>query len=206
MLASLNRRRARPALILAAITSVGVMAHAPAAPASSQTARSASAQRALPGPRASVDAKLRAYAKRCASLGSRAEARVKGSDAAQCLDAMARLGSGQTRSARAACRGVNRKHVKGRYRSAHATCVIAASKLARDKRGADRKSAGGPGDPAVSKPGAAPADPDVLVGADLDPQAAIDAIDPNDPDARDLLDGVLDPGLGGEDPDKEDAP
>jgi hypothetical protein len=128
---------------------------------------------------------------------------VKGSDVAECLDAMARLGSGQTRSARAACRGVSRRHVKGRLRSAHASCVVAASKLARDRRDRDRKSAGGPSDQATPKPGAAVADPS---GADLDPQAAIDAVDSNDPDVQGLVDGVLDPGLGDEDPDGGDAP
>jgi hypothetical protein len=202
MLATLSRRGA-PALILAAITSVGVLTYAGASPAAGLAASGAAAQGALPGPRASVDSKLRAYAKRCAPLGTRADARVKGSDAAECIDAMARLGSGQTRSPRAACRGLSHTHPKGRSRSARASCVIAASKLARDRRDADRKSAGGPDDPGAPKPGTAVADPRGPAGTSLDPQGSID---PNDPDAQDLVDGVLDPGLDDEDPDEEDAP
>jgi hypothetical protein len=201
MLASMNRR-AGHALILAAITSVGVLAYAGTSPAAGLAARGAAAQGALPGPRASVDAKLRAYAKRCTSLGARADARVKGSDVAECLDAMARLGSGQTRSARAACRGTSRKHAKGRSRSPHASCIAAASKLARDTHAGDRKSAGGPNDPAAPKPGGAAAKPGPAAG-DLDPLAGVDSIDP---DALDPLDGVLDPNADGEDPDEEDQP
>jgi hypothetical protein len=192
MLASLNRR-ATPALILVAITVAGLLAYAGSYPAAGLAASGAAARAGLPGPRASVEAKLRAYAKRCASLGTRADARVKGSDAAACVDAMARLGSGQTRSPREACRGLSRKHVKGRSRSARASCMAAGSKVARDRRGADRKR--DEADPGAPTPGGGVAPP----RADPDSQAGADPSDASDTDVDVTIDGVLDLGLDGED-------
>lgn len=197
MLASLNRR-AKPALILAAITVAGLTVCAGASPAAGSAAGGAAARAVLPGPRASIDAKLRAYAKRCASLGTRANARMKGSDAAACLDAMARIGSGRTRSPREACRGMRRKHVRGRSRSAHASCVAAGTKLARDRRAADRKS-GEPADPAPPAPADAVAEP----GLDPDSQEGPDATDTSDLHTDDLVEGVLDPAVDSEDEEED---
>lgn len=93
----------------------------------------ASARAPMPGPQAGVKAKLRAYGNRCEKVGRRADARVKRSAFARCLDAMARLGSGRTSSPRVACRGISSKRVKGRT-SANARCRAAGAKLLRDKR------------------------------------------------------------------------
>jgi hypothetical protein len=197
MLASCNQR-ARPALTLAAIAALGLLAYAGAFPAAGLAASGAAAQAGLPGPRASVEAKLRAYAKRCASLGTRADARVKGSDVAACLDAMARLGSGQTRSPREACRGVSRRHVKGRARSARASCVAAGSKVARDRRGANRKSPE-PAAPVASTPAGAVPSP----GDDSDFQAGADLPDTSDLDTDAIVDGVLDVAVDDDDSDED---
>jgi hypothetical protein len=89
---------------------------------------------------------------------------------------------------------MSRKHVKGRSRSARASCVAAGSKVARDRRDADRKD-GEPADPAAPTPGGGVAAP----GADSDSQAGADPTHTSDSDAGVVVDGVLDLGVDGED-------
>jgi hypothetical protein len=193
MLAYPNQH-ARPTPTLAAFAAVGLLVCAGAFPACGLAAGGAAARAALPGSRSSIEAKLRAYAKRCASLGTRAQARVKGSDVAACVDAMARLGSGRTRSPREACRGLSRKHVRGRSRSPRASCVAAGSKVLRARRGADAKN-GEPSDAVTPTPAGAIA----LPGRDSDG----DPIDAGDLVTGDIVDGVLDSGVDGDDPEED---
>jgi len=104
-------------------------------------ANARSQRAALPSPSASVKAKLLAYGTRCATVGKRKQARVKGSEFAKCLDAMARLGSGRTSSPLVACRSLSAKAAKRRSRSPRARCMAAGAKVLRDRR----RALAGPG-------------------------------------------------------------
>jgi len=177
-------RLARVAAIVASIALGGLLLGACAAAAA--PARAASNGPALPPPTAATQAKLRAYGKSCAKLGRRADAHVKRSAFAACLDAMARLGSGRTKSPSKACRALSRKRVKGKSGTPYSRCVVAGTKLLRDKRRADAK-------PALGDAGREPAEDDA--GADgpvEDPAPDGPATEPEDTGA----DGGGDDGPG----------
>jgi hypothetical protein len=128
-------------------------------------------------------AKERAYGKHCARKG-RASARAK------CLDAMARLASGESVSPKKACRTLSKKRVRGERKSAFARCVREGTKvMLQATRRAGGKSGAGTG-----------ADE----GDDAGDDATLDSIDGGDePDVGD--DPTLDPNDGADDPDDDEG-
>jgi hypothetical protein len=95
------------------------------------------AQGGSPGPDAPRASKARAYGKYCRGESRRRERGQRGSDYARCLNAMARLGSGRTRSPARACRGLSRKRERGERGTEYSRCVRAARRLRAD-RSSDR--------------------------------------------------------------------
>jgi hypothetical protein len=161
-------------------------------PAGAANARSQ--RTALPAPSASVKAKLLAYGTRCTAVGKRSQARVKGSEFAKCLDAMARLGSGRTSSPLVACRSLSAKAAKRRTQSPRARCMAAGAKVLRDRRRALAADPAG-GGRANDEP--ADAGDDVSIedgsGETTTPEDGSGDIPPEDPTADD---GPLDPDDG----------
>ena len=187
-------RLARVAAIVASLALGGLLLGA--WPAAAAPARAASNVPALPPPTAATQAKLRAYGKSCAKLGRRADAHVKRSAFAACLDAMARLGSERTKSPSKACRALSRKRVKGKSGTPYSRCVVAGTKLLRDKRRAAAApaagDAGGPAGEDDAGAGEPPEDP-APEGSDGEPE---------DPGG----DGSPDDGPGDVDPDSLPGP
>jgi hypothetical protein len=137
---------------------------------------------ASPSPKTpdAAKAKERAYGKHCGHKG-------KVSARAKCLDAMARLASGNSVSPKKACRALSKKRVRGERKSAFARCVREGTKVMLQ---ASRRAGGG-------KQGAGPG-PDE--GDDAGDESALDPIDGgDDPDVGD--DPTLDPNDGADDPD-----
>jgi len=112
-----------------------------------------------PSPKTSdaAKAKERAYGKHCGHKG-KVGARAK------CLDAMAKLASGDSVSPKKACRALSKKRVRGERKSAFARCVRAGTKLMLQ---ASRRAGGG------GKQGAG-SSPDVGDDPTLDPNDGAD--------------------------------
>ena len=115
--------------VLLALVAFPALGHAAAAPTKGGSAS--------PGPDASRASKARAYGKYCRGESRRSERGQRGSDYARCLNAMARLGSGRTRSPARACRGLSRKRERGERGTEYSRCVRAARRLRAD-RSSDR--------------------------------------------------------------------
>jgi len=124
-------------------------------------------------------AKERAYGKHCGHKG-------KASAHAKCLDAMAKLASGESVSPKKACRGLSKKRVRGERKSAFARCVRAGTKLmSQANRRPSGKSGAGTG---------------AYEGDDAGDDPTLDSDDGgDDPDVGD--DPTLDPNDGADDPD-----
>jgi hypothetical protein len=95
------------------------------------------AQSGSPGPDASRAAKVKAYGKYCRGESKRRAGAGRASAYARCLNAMAKLGSGEVRTPAGACKGLSKKHVSGRRGTAYSRCVRAARKLRSNRRGSD---------------------------------------------------------------------
>jgi len=137
-----------------------------------------------PSPKAAAaKAKERAYGKHCGRKG-------KASVRAKCLDAMAKLASGESVSPKKACRALSKKRVRGERKSAFARCVREGTKLmSQANRRASGKSGAGAG-----------ADE----GDDAGDDPTLDSNDgADDPDVGD--DPTLDPNDGADDPDVPEA-
>lgn len=94
------------------------------------------AQSGSPGPNASRAAKAKAYGKYCKGESKR-RAGGRASAYARCLNAMARLGGGKARTPAKACKGLSKKHVRGKRGTAYSRCVRSARKLRSDRGGSD---------------------------------------------------------------------
>ena len=124
---------------------------------------------------AGAKAKERTYGKHCGPKG-KSPARAK------CLDAMAKLASGESASPRKACRALSKKRAQGERRSAFARCVREGRKLMKASRRADGKNGAGKngaaeGDEPTLDSGDAIEDPNVGDDPDLEP-----VTEPDDPD------------------------
>ncbi len=116
---------------LATVLAVGglaalALAHVSPARAASDDATASSAARA-PG-----------YAALCRDQSRTRIAGTRATPYSRCVGAMAKLASGQTRSARKACRALSRTRPAGAKRSPYARCLLAAAKLLRAGNGFDR--------------------------------------------------------------------
>jgi hypothetical protein len=128
-------------------------------------------------------AKERAYGKHCGHKG-KVGARAK------CLDAMAKLASGDSVSPKKACRAQSKKRVRGERKSAFARCVREGTKLMLQ---ASRRAGGG-------KQGAGSGPDEGDEGDQGGDESTIDSIGGgDDPDVGD--DPTLDPNDGADDPD-----
>jgi hypothetical protein len=140
---------------------------------------------ASPSPKApaAAKAKERAYGKHCGRNGT-AGAHAK------CVDALAKLASGESVSPKKACRALSKKRVRGERKSAFARCVREGTKLMlQATRHPSGKSGAGTG-----------ADEGDGAGDD----STLDSIDgADDPNVGD--DPTLDPNDGADDPDLGDG-
>ena len=90
-----------------------------------------------PGPKASTQAKAHAYGKYCKTESKKHVAGQKGTPFSQCVTAMAKLASGQTKSPRVACKDLSKKHVDGQKGTPFSLCVSGAAKLLKDSDATD---------------------------------------------------------------------
>ncbi len=100
-----------------------------------QKSAAATSNSSLPGPGAALP-KGKAYGVHCKGQ--------TGTAFNQCVNAMAKVATGQASSAKAACAGAGKKHVAGQKGTPYSQCVTAAAKLLKSKHAhgitLDRKS------------------------------------------------------------------
>lgn len=118
-------------------------AHAPAGAPYSGTSNPGTSHRSSsatpPGPNASAQAKARAYGKKCQDQSRRrsdAAPGTRGTPFSQCVTAMARLASGQSRSPRTACQALSKKRsdaAPGTRGTPFSQCVVAGARLLREQ-------------------------------------------------------------------------
>ncbi|HEV2770565.1 MAG TPA: DUF305 domain-containing protein [Solirubrobacteraceae bacterium] len=111
-----------------AVISLAALALAPASPA-----RAASSS-----PAASSTATAPGYTALCRDQSKRRLPGTRASSYSRCVSAMAKLASGQTRSARKACDALSRRRPAGARRSPYAKCLRAAGTLLRAGNAFDR--------------------------------------------------------------------
>lgn len=84
-----------------------------------------------PGAHAPATTKAKAYGKYCKGQSKKHVEGQKGTPFSRCVTAMAKVATGETTSARAACANLSRKHTAdGRRGTPFSRCVAAARKLA----------------------------------------------------------------------------
>ena len=115
---------------LATVLAVGGLAALALAPAS---ARVTSSDGAVASAARAPD-----YAALCRDQSRTRIAGTRATPYSRCVSAMAKLASGQTRSARKACRALSHRRPAGAKRSPYAKCVRAGAKLLRAGNGFDR--------------------------------------------------------------------
>lgn len=121
-------------------------------------APAALASASRPGPEASRKAKEKAYGKHCGPRKGK-HARTR----ARCLDAMAKLATGDSASPRDACRGLPDRRARGERTSAFERCVRAGTRVvestqraAGDRGAAPSDGAGQSGDGDDDRPAPSP--------------------------------------------------
>ena len=80
------------------------------------------------GPSAGLPEKAKAYGRLCQDESKKHVAGTKGTPFSQCVTAMAKLATGETKSPRTACRGLSKKHVAGTKGTPFSRCVSSAAK------------------------------------------------------------------------------
>jgi hypothetical protein len=101
-------------------------------------------------PSSSSTATPNAYGKACQGLSKKHVKGQKGTPFSQCVTAMAKLASGEAKTARAACKGLSHKHVKGQKGTPFSQCIKAAKALGDDAgapAGGDSAPTGGDSTP-----------------------------------------------------------
>jgi hypothetical protein len=83
----------------------------------------------LPGPSASLPAKAKAYGVFCNKESKKHIAGQKGTPFSQCVNAMAKLATGSTKSPAKACKALSKKHIAGQKGTPYSQCVSAAARL-----------------------------------------------------------------------------
>jgi hypothetical protein len=88
---------------------------------------------ALPGPGATLATKARTYGHYCQNQSKEhVTGQTRGTPFSQCVTAMAKLATGQTKDAWAACAPLSRKHFPGQAASPFSRCVVAGTRLLND--------------------------------------------------------------------------
>ena len=85
----------------------------------------------MPGPKAPLPEKAKAYGVYCKSFSKKHVKGEKGTPFSQCVTAMAKAVSGGA-TARKACQGFSKKHVAGEKGTPFARCVVAAAQAKKD--------------------------------------------------------------------------
>jgi hypothetical protein len=88
-----------------------------------------------PPPSASPGEKAKAYGVHCQGESKKHVAGQKGTPFSQCVTAMAKLATGQTTSAKTACKPLSKKHVAGQKGTPYSQCIKAAAKLKQEGEG-----------------------------------------------------------------------
>jgi hypothetical protein len=88
-----------------------------------------------PPPSASPSEKAKAYGVHCQGESKKHVAGQKGTPFSQCVTAMAKLATGQTTSAKTACKTLSKKHVAGQKGTPYSQCIKAAAKLKAEGEG-----------------------------------------------------------------------
>jgi hypothetical protein len=88
-----------------------------------------------PPPSASASEKAKAYGVHCQGESKKHVAGQKGTPFSQCVTAMAKLATGQTTSAKTACKTLSKKHVAGQKGTPYSQCIKAAAKLKAEGEG-----------------------------------------------------------------------
>jgi hypothetical protein len=82
----------------------------------------------LPGPKASLPEKAKAYGVYCRAFPKKRVSGQKRTPFSQCVTAMARAATGEDTTAREACAGFSKKHAQGVTGTPFSRCVVAAAK------------------------------------------------------------------------------
>ncbi|MGH2940050.1 MAG: hypothetical protein ACRDPE_18210 [Solirubrobacterales bacterium] len=80
----------------------------------------------MPGPKASLPEKAKAYGVYCRGASKKHEKGKKGTPFSECVTGVAKAITVPT-TAKAACKGVSKERVEGQKRTPYATCVVAAA-------------------------------------------------------------------------------
>jgi hypothetical protein len=86
----------------------------------------------MPGPKAGLPAKAKAYGRYCKDQSKKHEEGEKGTAFSQCVTAMAKLATGKTSSPRKACKALDKKHEEGEKGTQFSRCVSKGAKLLRE--------------------------------------------------------------------------
>jgi hypothetical protein len=87
----------------------------------------------MPGPNASAPTKAKAYGRFCQSESKKHISRQQGTPFSQCVTALAKLGSGASKSPASACSTLSKKHIAGQQGTPFSQCVTAGAKLLASK-------------------------------------------------------------------------
>jgi hypothetical protein len=81
----------------------------------------------LPGPKAPLPEKAKAYGVYCRSFSKKHVKGEKGTPFSECVTAMAKAAGGTGTTARKACQGFSKQHVSGEKGTPFSRCVVAAA-------------------------------------------------------------------------------
>lgn len=83
----------------------------------------------MPGPKASLPEKAKAYGVYCKEESKKHVKGEKGTDFSRCVTAMAKAAKNEKLTARQACKSLSKEHVKGEKGTPFSRCITAAAKL-----------------------------------------------------------------------------
>jgi hypothetical protein len=83
----------------------------------------------MPGPKASLPEKAKAYGVYCRSFPKKHVKGEKGTPFSQCVTAMAKAATSEGTTTREACAAFSKRHVKGEKGTPFSRCVVAAAQV-----------------------------------------------------------------------------
>jgi hypothetical protein len=83
----------------------------------------------MPGPKASLPEKAKAYGVYCRSFPKKHVKGQKGTPFSQCVTATAKAATSEGTTTREACAGFSKRHVKGEKGTPFSRCVVAAAQV-----------------------------------------------------------------------------
>ncbi len=87
----------------------------------------------LPGPKAGLPEKTKAYGRYCQGKSKKHVKGQKGTEFSRCVTAMAKVATDEETTPREACSTESKKHVKGEKGTEFSRCVVAAAHLRKDQ-------------------------------------------------------------------------